>query len=96
MKTYTFFSDNGHGWTRVPLSDVIACGIASEISGYSYISKGRRYLYLEEDSDTAKFFKASGLVKNGICDNAKVTIKYKNVNGWSRIRDLPRFNSENI
>ena len=49
----TFISDPGHGWLRVPLADIAALGIETDISEYSFIDG--RFAYLEEDCDYGRF-----------------------------------------
>jgi hypothetical protein len=58
MKTehYVFYTDPGHGWLRVKISEVITSGIAGQISGCSYMNG--KYAYLEEDCDKWRFLKA--------------------------------------
>jgi hypothetical protein len=51
-----FYSDDGHGWLRVPLHVVSAMGLADKISAYSY--RDERFAYLEEDCDMTKFCEA--------------------------------------
>ena len=46
---FTFFSDPGHGWVKVPLALIKELGIARDITQYSYI-KGD-WVYLEEDCE---------------------------------------------
>lgn len=48
---YTFFTDPGHGWLRVPLADLHEVGFKP--SKYSYYDKD--YAYLEEDCDAPLF-----------------------------------------
>lgn len=48
-KTYTFYTDPGHGWLRVPLAE--AKGL--NISSCSYQDKN--FAYLEEDCDAGIF-----------------------------------------
>lgn len=59
MTTYRFYEDNGHGWLRVTLSELLALGIADQISYYSYIKPSKDgktiYCYLEEDCDYTRF-----------------------------------------
>lgn len=63
-KTYTYFTDPGHGWLRVKRAELNALGIANKISPYSYMRGD--YVYLEEDCDMAKFMRAKGwLQENG-------------------------------
>ena len=61
-KTYTYFTDPGHGWLRVSHAELRALGIANKISPYSYM-KGAN-VYLEEDSDMGKFMRAKGWLKD--------------------------------
>jgi hypothetical protein len=53
---YLFFEDAGHGWLRVPRSELEDLGVAGEISTCSYQRLG--YAYLEEDCDLGKFLRA--------------------------------------
>ena len=63
-KTYTYFTDPGHGWLRVKRAELNVLGIANKISPYSYMRGD--YVYLEEDCDMAKFMQAKGwLQENG-------------------------------
>lgn len=59
-KTYTFYSDPGHGWLKVDLKDLINLGILDQISNFSYARKGKKSIsvYLEEDMDAGIFLKA--------------------------------------
>ncbi|MCD6434937.1 MAG: hypothetical protein J7L15_00895 [Clostridiales bacterium] len=50
-KSYCFFTDPGHGWLRVLLTELEP--IKDKISPYSYM-RGK-YAYLEEDCDMAVF-----------------------------------------
>lgn len=52
-KTYIFFTDPGHGWLRVPLTELEP--IKNKISACSYMND--KYAYLEEDCDASKFLK---------------------------------------
>lgn len=60
--TYTFVEDSGHGWLKVPHSELRRLGIADSISPCSY-SNGD-YAYLEEDLDAGVFIKAMGGIDN--------------------------------
>ena len=42
----TFISDPGHGWLKVPLTEIVALGLETQISVYSYIEG--RYAYLKK------------------------------------------------
>ena len=56
-KVFKFYADAGHGWLAVKISDLNKVGLyLIDISNYSYI-RGKT-IYLEEDGDAAKFFKA--------------------------------------
>lgn len=56
-KVFKFYSDPGHAWLAVKVSDVVSLGMtAKDFSGYSY-TRGST-LYLEEDGDAPKFQKA--------------------------------------
>ena len=56
--TYTFFSDPGHAWLRVPISALDALDIRHQISRYSYVSADLSTAYLEEDRDAGVFVEA--------------------------------------
>ena len=53
MRKFEFFSDNGHGWLKVPKALIAELGIADKISHYSY--ERSDYVYLEEDCDFTVF-----------------------------------------
>lgn len=58
-KTFLHHCDPGHGWVEVPVADLAALGLTPrDFSKYSYISFSGRNVYLEEDGDAAKFFRA--------------------------------------
>jgi hypothetical protein len=85
MATFTFHSDNGHGWLAVERADCLALGFtANDFSRYSYLADGGK-IYLEEDCDASKFF-AAYIKKHG----AMPTVVDKHVNGSSFIRRLRR------
>ena len=52
----TFVSDPGHGWLEVPLVDIAALGMETQISPCSFIDG--RFAYLEEDEDYAVYMDA--------------------------------------
>jgi hypothetical protein len=79
----TFISDPGHGWLRVPLTDVAALGIEETITACSFIDG--RYAYLEEDCDFGRFVAACE--SQGI-PLPEITDQYMSE---SFNRDLPRF-----
>jgi len=53
MRKFEFFSDNGHGWLKVPKALIAKLGIADKITHYSY--ERSAYVYLEEDCDFETF-----------------------------------------
>lgn len=58
MKTYTYFTDPGHGWLKVPADDLVQLHIEDKVSYCSYISPSGKFAYLEEDCDAPMFEKA--------------------------------------
>jgi len=60
-RTYTIYEDSGHAWIKVPVLELFALQIASDITPYSYIY--RSHAYLEEDCDLTTFFNAYHAVK---------------------------------
>ena len=87
-KSYIYFNDPGHGWLRVPLTDLEP--VKTLISGYSY-RKGK-YAYLEEDSDAFVFLQHKfgkcvsirGLESEGI-------LKSRHTNNQSFIKKFPHY-----
>jgi len=51
-----FLSDPGHGWLKVPLTDIVSLNLQQQISRYSFIDNG--YAYLEEDGDAPRYLAA--------------------------------------
>ena len=81
--TFTYHQDPGHGWIEVDTQVLEALGIASKISGYSYISGTTAYL--EEDCDAGTFVQAF---------KAKHGTKPELISRYSEntfIRDLPSY-----
>lgn len=77
-KTYTMYSDPGHGWLKVTKADLAKLGITDKVSSYSYM-RGN-YAYLEEDCDASLFLntlEATGVV---------IKVKESFSNKSSRIR----------
>jgi hypothetical protein len=56
MPTHDFYTDSGHGWLKVPKTELKQLGIADKISPYSYM-RGE-FAYLEEDCDFGLFHEA--------------------------------------
>lgn len=86
QKVFALHVDPGHGWLKVRQDDLIALGIANNISAYSY----RRgiYAYLEEDRDAVIFVdayrKTTG--REPMC-------RHRHADRRSRIRDYDMFAS---
>jgi hypothetical protein len=56
-KTFTFFTDPGHGWLAVSLQDCADIGLSlRDFTHYSY--RHIENLYLEEDCDAGLFINA--------------------------------------
>ena len=55
---YIKHDDPGHGWLAVPVADLVDLGIHESISSYSYLSRDKQTVYLEEDDDMSKFYVA--------------------------------------
>ena len=53
FRIYKAYSDNEHGWLRVPKKELKELGLMDRISSYSYEDK--EYIYLEEDLDADLF-----------------------------------------
>ena len=56
QKVFQFYADSGHGWMAVKKQQLVALGIASKITPYSY-QRGDT-AFLEEDRDLGIFFEA--------------------------------------
>ena len=85
-RTFTFFSDPGHGWLEVPMALVENLKIANKISRFSFKNKSRdafQMAYLEGDCDARVFTEAYGE------DNFELI--FIDSDERSGIRDLPRF-----
>lgn len=82
-----WFSDPGHAWLGVEMSQVAEAGVAGQISSCSYMSKHGQIAYLEEDCDAPRFLAAIGFAYDG-----KVSIPETTpVRGNSFVRRLPAF-----
>ena len=67
----TFISDPGHGWLRVPLTEIVVLGLETQISVYSYIEG--QYAFLEEDCDCPLYI-ATRLLHG--CSRPEITEEY--------------------
>lgn len=85
--TYTLFSDPGHAWLKVPLSEIHLLALTYEISVCSYVYGD--FVYLEEDCDMLRFITAW---KNHKQVNHSPIFKARYSNKYSRIRSYDRYN----
>ena len=81
MKKITFYTDPGHGWAAVPMTELVLLGIADKISGYSY-RKGET-AFLEEDCDFSVYIEA--------ITGEPYEIKEHHTNSDSPIRNYKRY-----
>ncbi len=85
-KKYIFHSDSGHGWVAVKTSELERLGIIHDITGYSYISKSGKTVYLEKYRDATLFIKT----KEALNETVEFIDKY--VDGHNgNIRNLEEF-----
>lgn len=79
-RTFTCYSDPGHGWVKVPAETILAIGLkAADFTPYSYVDHG--HMFLEEDCDASKF--VSAFEKKF---NTAPRFTGKHCNGQSRVR----------
>ena len=83
---FTYYTDPGHGWVKVPRKFINDLGIARKISPYSY-SRGDQ-VYLEEDCDYGHLARA--LNERGI----QTEIVNRHTNRQSKIRSYNLYISE--
>lgn len=81
---YTFFSDSGHGYLEVPLTELKRLGIDKDISSYSFTHNG--LVYLEEDCDYSIFIDAKAKA------NEPFDYKSVSIDGDAPCRGYPRYN----
>jgi len=80
---FTFYSDPGHAWLKVPRNLLNELNIAHEISCYSF--QRNNYVYLEEDCDASLFINA--MEKIGKVVEIKESFVYYD----SQIRNYPQY-----
>jgi hypothetical protein len=83
--TLNYYQDPSHGWVKIKRDKLIVLWIEHLISSYSYQLKDN--VYLEEDNDLARLYKA--------CDELQIKVKLKeyHTNKSSKIRSYDRFKS---
>lgn len=87
MLKFMSYSDDGHGWLRVPRKIVEEILGLEKISNFSYQNKG--WIYLEEDCDCSVFLNKLKEL------NLEYSIKHSRKNGSSHIRNYERFKNNN-
>ncbi len=85
MKTYTFYQDPGHGWLKVPKSELEP--IKDKISPFSYMRGD--WAYLEEDLDAYEFIKH----RFSSYEEARQHIKELHTNKSSKIRSYDSYST---
>lgn len=83
MHTFTFHTDDGHGWLEVHIYDAYDVGLdVDSFTSYSY--RAGQTLFLEEDRDASVFIKAYE-------DNGRTFKTNERYHGsYSDIRDCDR------
>lgn len=83
IKSFTFFSDPGHGWLQVSATDAASVGLkAKDFSICSFRNEGT--FYLEEDCDAPKFKSAWERF------HGEINFKEKYIDNSCFIRELNR------
>lgn len=90
---YTFFSDPGHGWLKVPIEQIKQLAIETQITSCSYVSNDDKYAYLEEDLDASTFVEAA--MKVGWIKDFNKSIRESYTDSNSFIRRLKNYEKEN-
>jgi len=85
QKAFTYYTDPGHGWLKVPRKLLATLEITDKISSCSY--EYGTNVYLEEDCDAGIFLDAFKLANDG----EKPIIKSSHTNLESKIRRYYRF-----
>ena len=78
-KTVDFYSDPGHGWAKVKISELKDLGILTKITAFSYV-RGI-WAYLEEDCDFWTYIEAMREQRD-----TDIKTRYRHGNRRSRIR----------
>lgn len=84
---YTFFEDAGHGWLKVPVSELLELGIEEEISPFSYLFGD--WAYLEEDCDMPRFIDEQYMRGLDVRWNTRVSQR-------SVVRSYPRYDIRQV
>lgn len=91
MITVPVYNDPGHAWGKVSRKTLKKYELENLISSYSYQSKDRKWVFLEEDSDLSLFI-------NRLRQNFKTIVVCRDfyTNNQSKIRNYPSFVPENL
>jgi hypothetical protein len=79
------YSDPGHGWAKVPMTQIKNWGLTDRISPYSYLSPCGKFAYLEEDDDLSLLLHRLGQL------NIKPEIQEHHTDSESVIRCYPSY-----
>jgi hypothetical protein len=80
---FIYYTDPGHGWIKVPMSELVRLNISNDITPFSYV-RGQ-YVFLEEDCDASTFLNAREREGN------RVTLERKHSNSNSKVRSYDRY-----
>lgn len=80
-----FIIDPGHGWLRVPRTELTELGILDKISSYSYQTDDGKFVFLEEDCDLTLYVEAKG------CTHVSQWRSREIYDDDQMVRQLPRF-----
>jgi hypothetical protein len=86
MKRYDFYADPGHGWLKVPRTELYELGISSLISCFSYVRGA--YAYLEEDNDLSTFLRAKRAT------GVQPSYRHHHTDRYSRIRHYASYSPQ--
>lgn len=87
MKKMIIYSDPGHSWLKVHISELFKRNLINKISEYSY--KRGNYVYLEEDCDMTIFIDSLKQTMN--IEAIKNLFVFKHTDKSSKIRSYERF-----
>ena len=86
-RKFTYFTDPGHGWLKVPLKILKDLEIEKDITHYSY-QKGD-FVYLEEDCDMTSFINK---FQEEFGENS-IEVRQAHTNRTSKIRSYDSYDS---
>ena len=89
-KTIQVFEDAGHGWAKVPISELKSLDIKNQITSFSYVKDG--FAYLEENKDFGTYLK----VLKESEPNLSLKFEHDYYDGQSEIRTYKRYNKNKL